>query len=504
MKKWYGYSVKNINLDIRKCICRGDNILDNTMSSRFTNNLLFAFLAQGISLIFSILMSLLVPKLLGVEQYAYWQLFIFYSTYVGFFHFGLSDGIYLKYGGVELESMDKTKIGSQFKLMVLWQILICIITLPILIVKSDNGERQFVWVIVALYLVVANATWYLGYVFQAANRTSIYSISIIISKTVYILFILFSLKLTSFKPFILFYLLAQGVSFIYVFFYGREFVFAKMLPIKKTIQEAIGNIKIGINLTISAISSSLILGIGRAMVDRTEGISSFGLLSLSISLTNFFLQFIAQISMVLFPALRQADREKARTLFLYMREGISFLLCGILIFYIPAKMFLQYWLPDYKKSMEYMVFLLPICISDGKMQMLYNTYLKVYRKERGLLLINIVSLGISATLCAIGAFGFRSIIAVAIGMATAITSRSIIANAYLSKVMRVTFDNNLIFEIVLTIIFIISNIMMPEWIAFFTYLICYVGYLMIRKKAISELSIFLGNIYNKRKHNEVI
>lgn len=59
-------------------------------------NLIYAFSAQGISLILSVLMSMIVPKLLGVEDYSYWQLFIFYIGYVGFSHFGLTDGIYLR------------------------------------------------------------------------------------------------------------------------------------------------------------------------------------------------------------------------------------------------------------------------------------------------------------------------------------------------------------------------------------------------------------------------
>lgn len=70
--------------------------------SAFIKNILYAFLAQGIALFLSVLMSLIVPKILGVEQYSYWQLFIFYTGYVGFFHFGLNDGVYLRLGGQKI------------------------------------------------------------------------------------------------------------------------------------------------------------------------------------------------------------------------------------------------------------------------------------------------------------------------------------------------------------------------------------------------------------------
>ena len=146
-------------------------------------NLIFALSAQTVSFLFSALMALLVPKLLNLEQYSYWQLFVFLSSFVGFFHFGLSDGIYLRQGGIELKDFDNKGIASQFYFIIAWQIVICLCSFPILCHYVENENRLYVWINVAIYLIIANATWFLGYVFQAANKTSIYSISIIISKS---------------------------------------------------------------------------------------------------------------------------------------------------------------------------------------------------------------------------------------------------------------------------------------------------------------------------------
>lgn len=48
-----------------------------------------------VSLLVSTLVVFLIPKLIGVEDYGYWQLFLFYASYVGFLHFGWNDGISL-------------------------------------------------------------------------------------------------------------------------------------------------------------------------------------------------------------------------------------------------------------------------------------------------------------------------------------------------------------------------------------------------------------------------
>ena len=47
----------------------------------FIKNICVAFTAQGISLIASVILSLILPKFLSIEEYGYWQLFIFYIGY---------------------------------------------------------------------------------------------------------------------------------------------------------------------------------------------------------------------------------------------------------------------------------------------------------------------------------------------------------------------------------------------------------------------------------------
>lgn len=437
----------------------------------FKKNLIFAISAQTVSFLFSALMALLVPKLLNLEQYSYWQLFVFLSSFVGFFHFGLSDGIYLRHGGTELKDFDNKEIASQFYFMTAWQVIICLCSLTILHHYVENENRLYVWINVAFYLIIANATWYFGYVFQAANKTSIYSISIIISKLTYILFILLMIlvQTKSFKTYITFFVVTQAIAFLYIAHHSKTFIFSKIYSLKKTVNLVVSNIKTGINLTLSNISSILMLGIGRFLVDFSLGIEFFGLLSLSLSLTNFFLQFLNQVSLVLFPALRQMEMHTIINLFLKLRSRLSLVLCFIPLCYIPLTECLSWWLPEYKLSFYYFAFLLPICIFDGKMQLLLSTYLKVLRKERYLLLVNIVSLFLSTVLTGAGLYLFNNIESVAISMTIAIAIRSIIANVYISRELDISYDKNLLWEIALVFLFLLSVINLKNLTAFLIY-----------------------------------
>ena len=51
-------------------------------------NLSASVVANGVNMLLSVLLVLVVPKAVGVLEYSYWQLYTFYASYVGFFHFG--------------------------------------------------------------------------------------------------------------------------------------------------------------------------------------------------------------------------------------------------------------------------------------------------------------------------------------------------------------------------------------------------------------------------------
>lgn len=60
-----------------------------------------------LTLTVSTLVILVVPKLVGVKEFGYWQLFTFFSGYLGLLPLGWLDGIYLRYGGEKYSDLDK-------------------------------------------------------------------------------------------------------------------------------------------------------------------------------------------------------------------------------------------------------------------------------------------------------------------------------------------------------------------------------------------------------------
>lgn len=167
--------------------------------------------------------------------------------------------------------------------------------------------------------------------------------------------------------------------------------------------------------------------------------------------------------------------------------------------YTPCKILLSWWLPQYEISIKYLAILLPVCVFDGKMQMLSNTYMKVYRKERQLLYINIISMGVSFILAIIGTYCIKNMYFVIVGMLIAIIMRSSISEIYLSKILKTNMRKEIkliIMEITYSVLFIIISFNMSVLYAFLFNILVYIIYLVILK---DNTKFVIINILNKVK-----
>lgn len=450
-------------------------------------NIAWGFLAQGTALIVSVFMSFIVAKAINVTQYSYWQLYIFYLSYVCFFHFGLPDGIYLIFGGKKYEDLDYAMIGSQLRVMVIFHCIVSffIITIGTVFLKNDF-ERFLVIVFTGIYLILMNVFNYLGMVLQAVNKTKLYSKGVIIDRVAFLsfIFVLLLLHTESFIPFAICYLIARTISMSYLMYKTPEIVFSSIKPLKETMIALIANIKVGISLTISVISGMLIIGIGRIMIDYQFGIETFGKLALTLSLANFFLNFLSQISMVLFPSLRTVSMDSLKSFYPFLQKVVSIVLTVSLLAYYPLKTFINMWLPAYSTSLIFLSYLMPLCLFDGKNQIICNTYMKVIRGERMLLVVNVIAMIISAALCGLSIFIFNNVYYALVGILIAIYIKYIIASCYIQQRMNISLKTEFLFEAILAVVFIISNLYLPTTKALAIYTIMLLMYACAEKNVI--------------------
>ena len=398
-------------------------------------NLMSAFAAQGVAFVCSAVMSLLVPKILGVEEYGYYQLFIFYTSYASFFALGLFDGVYLEQGGKSRNEIDKSLIRSEFVVGLCYQIAIAFVIAFYASVVEEVPQRRFVLIALAVFMVVSNATYYLGYVFQSMNETRLFSRGTVIDRVVFLVPMLLCIVfgIADFRAYVAFYVLARCAALCYSLWNARDFFRAPFMLVGDSVRRAFGSMKAGIVLTVANVSFMLIMGFARFMVDSLWGIETFGKLSLALSLVNFAVAFISQASMVLFPALRQSDESSLRRYYCVLREELGSILPFAYLLYFPLRLFVGFWLPQYEESLYYLIYLMPICVFSVQNNVLYNTYYKVRNEPRKLLWVNVRAFVISAVGVCLAALFIGDAVAVVLLAVCGIASCLAMSDRYLSR-----------------------------------------------------------------------
>lgn len=399
-------------------------------------DLFVAFGAQGVSFVCSVVTTLLVPKILGVEEFAYWQLFVFYTSYVSFFQLGLNDGVYLQHGGETRDTIDKGLIRGELRCGLGYQLVAALlIFLYGVLFESDEG-RTIVIAAAGIYLLLSNTAAYISYVFQSINETKVASCSTIVNRASYLvpLVACVLLRVDSFKVYLAFYMLAQALSLAYCLWKGRFFLEIRPLDFKSAVKETFASMRLGIVLTVANVSGMLIMGVARLVIDNYWGLSAFGEVSLSLSIVNFALNFITQASMVLFPALRTVNENSERAYYGRIRDGLAVILPVAVLFYAPLRWLVGIWLPQYYDSLVYLAFLFPVCLFEVQTDLTVSTFLKVRNKISVLLFVNVAALLATFLAQAVALLLFGTPMAAVIASLCGVASRYIIGTVYLGGV----------------------------------------------------------------------
>lgn len=453
------------------------------------SNVAIAFLSQFVAFLASAVTSFLVPKILGVEEYGYWQLFVFYASYVGFFALGAIDGIYLIRGGQSRDEVDRADVASQYWFSVGYVTLFSLIVGLVGGLLLFEGKRAEVIALTMLYSVVSHMACSLGTILQAMNETKAYSRSVMIDRGSFVLLIALPLfmRVDCFELYAALYVVAKVVCLVYCLWQVRDFRHVQFLPLPEASCGVLRSIRVGIKLTFANVASMLILGVARALIDYAWGIEAFGRVSFSLSLVNFFIAFVSQASMVLFPALRQGTDEERRSFYRVVRDALEIAFPIVYLLYFPIAWLISLWLPQYADSMFYFAILLPLCVFETKMDLCCTTYLKVLRGENILLWVNVATVAASALLSLAGIYLAGSIDVVLFGIVTCVIGRSLWCERYLNKKLGVLSSALAFEEIFLTACFIVLALSVPAVPAALVYAVLYGAYIFINRMTSSKL-----------------
>ncbi|OUP49748.1 lipopolysaccharide biosynthesis protein [Lachnoclostridium sp. An181] len=453
-------------------------------NSKTIKNLSYSVLANGTNTLVSMILVLFVPKILGVTEYSYWQLYLFYSSYVGFFHLGWADGVYLKFGGKKYESLDKTYFNTQFWLLTFCEIILAIIIGGWAYMFVPNTDKQVVFSAFALCCILQIPRTFLQYLLQTTNRIVDYAKNYLLEKIIYavLVIVLLMIGMREFKVLVGADLIARTVTLILLSLECKDIVFRPIKNALKGFKEAWDNITVGIKLMFANIASNLLLGVVRWAIQNHWSVEIFGRVSLSITASNLLMTFIGAVSIVLYPMLKNISEEKYSEVYIKMRNMLMIPVLGLLVVYYPAKVILSWWLPQYAESLRYMALLFPMCVFESKMTMLINTYLKALRKEKVIMQINWIAVIVTIVTTAISVYIVDNLTLAIVSLPILMGIRSCIGEIILAKEISISIKKDMIVEWILTFIFICTGWFLQSWMTTVIYAFAYIVYLIWKKK----------------------
>ena len=156
--------------------------MGDRVSHRILKNLLFVLGSQILILIISILRSLIVPSFFSVESFGYWQIYLFYSAYVGFCTLGFNDGIYLRYGDKDYNELPFVKIRASIRIFSFMLLFLTILVGFLTYILNTNGDMRFALMFSCLNIFVLGLSGFFTYVLQITNQMKKYSFFSIVDK----------------------------------------------------------------------------------------------------------------------------------------------------------------------------------------------------------------------------------------------------------------------------------------------------------------------------------
>lgn len=456
-------------------------------------NFSFVILSNLTTLLISSLAVLLIPRIIGVEEYGYWQLYTFYISYVGFFHLGWPDGLYLKFGGQEYKKLDKGYFRNQFIAYNLYLGFLTILVLLWVNFAKFDVDRTFIFLMFAINMIVMNIKNYFILVLQATNQLKHSSLIAILDRIVYATLLVFLLLMgnQNYKIMILADIIGKIIGIIVALYICREIIFVKGIKLSFEAKEIFDNIRIGINLMLSNVASMLIIGVIRFGIENQWDITTFGKVSLTLSISNLLMVFINAIGIVIFPILKRADEEKLPIIYITARNILMIIMFLVLLAYYPLRLILDNWLPAYRESVIFMVLVFPMSVYEGKMSLLINTYMKALRMEKQIFRINVIVLILSCISTFILAVVLNNLELTVMSIVVLLATRSIIAEIVLSKAINVSVMKDIVIEAALTILFIITGWFINSWLSAIIYVSAYLIYIFWKKNTIISIKKLL-------------
>lgn len=131
-------------------------------------------------LLSQVLTGFVLPKLMSVESFGNYRIFMLYGTYAGLLHFGFVDGILFKYGGkniddIKIDDIKREEISKYFSVFIVIEAITSMVIIAISVLFFSGSKYGFMFFAIGIYSFVLNVVTFFQYFSQAIMRFGLVS-----------------------------------------------------------------------------------------------------------------------------------------------------------------------------------------------------------------------------------------------------------------------------------------------------------------------------------------
>lgn len=469
--------------------------LASNIGMGFVGDIVKVSLSNIVKLLSGVLIAFLLPKIIGVTDYGYYKVFTLYATYMGLFHLGICDGIYLKYGGSDYQTLDKTKFRFYSQSFMLIEMIVALIVAVFSLVALE-GEYEFIGLSLAFYIVFINITGFYQIVSQVTRRFKELSFRNVLQSGLLTVSLLILAVLNqgmeidiSYRVFTAIYIsVIAFLAFWYIYTY-RDLTFGEKKSSGTSFFEVFMLSKLGISLTLANVCASLILTIDRQAVLLLFDIDTYAQYAFAYNMLSLVTTALTAISTVIYPSLKRMQWDTFIGLHSKLSTYILLLVFGCLMMYFPLAIFVQWYLPDFTPSLVYFEIVFPGIALSSVLSIVVHNYYKTLGETARYFKLTVLMIVLSLV-CALLAYEIvRTPESLSVSSIVVFLIWYVLAEGYLVKRFSFKWKKNAAYIALLMMVFYTVVEQFDLGIAFVSYLIAYmvITLLLFRKEFIEAI-----------------
>ena len=454
--------------------------MDNEKVKKTLTNIIKVSASNIVRMISGVLVGLLLPKIIGVEDYGYYKTFTLYISYVGLFHLGFSDGIYLKYGGKNYDELDKVsfRLYSSFFLGLETFFSLLIILVSILFLKYDY---LFIFISVALYMFFNNVTSYFQMLSQITGRFNELSSrnliqSIVTSSIIFVLlFVKIVLKIDiTYRLYIVLYLVSIILLAIWYMNTYKEIVVGESSSYLEKKDIIKGFIIAGSPLMVSNLCSTLLLTLDRQFVNILFDNGTYAIYAFAYNLLSLITTALTAISTVLYPTMKRMNTELIKNSYEKLIACILMIVGFCIGVYFPLHIFINWFLPKYEASLLIFRVILPSLIFSSAITLVMHNYYKFLNKNTIFFKKTIYILLLSAVANYVFYYIFKTPISISIASVIVMVIWYILMEKDIIIEYNISWKRNFIYSIIVSVVFYFSSFLSNQILGFVVYYLLFI------------------------------